>query len=392
MSATDAGGAPRAEPELQVHRDIAVYPFASLLGNARGESAHRGGPDWPDWEGNHAARFCRNGRPVDDRPEPAPIEATLDGPHAWGGPVIRHFGHMIADFSMRYGPTVAAWPEARFVVSSLRGGMGRERAPGFVHRIHAWFGIGKVRYLQVPTRIGELCVAPQGEQIGRPPSERSLDHLDALAERRLGPRDPDGRPVYVSRSRQRQPLAGEAVLDRAMEAAGARVIYPEELDLFEQLRLYRNARELIFAEGSAIHALQLLGRGLGDVTVLVRRPGRQLARDVAGRRAASTNHLEALRSFVAPLNRVGGPAVALGLGIPDARALRNALAERLPKLRDTFDIAAFNQQARKDTRRWIADLERTGQIDTPGSREAIAAGLRGIGLDRLADDAMGVPR
>ena len=44
-----------------------------------------------------------------------------------------------------------------------------------------------------------------------------------------------------------------------------------------QLQLYRRARVVIFSEGSAVHALQLLGHLDCDVVILVRRPGNQLA-------------------------------------------------------------------------------------------------------------------
>ena len=87
--------------------------------------------------------------------------------------------------------------------------------------------------------------------------------------------------VVMSRSRyaagRDQPsLKGsvaEATLDAWMQRQGAQIVYPETLPLEEQLKLLHTTQHLILAEGSALHALELVGRQPDKtVTVIARRP------------------------------------------------------------------------------------------------------------------------
>ena len=55
-------------------------------------------------------------------------------------------------------------------------------------------------------------------------------------------------------------VAGEVAFDAWMRRQGARIVYPETLPLETQLELLHTTRHLIVAEGSALHALELIGR------------------------------------------------------------------------------------------------------------------------------------
>ena len=63
-------------------------------------------------------------------------------------------------------------------------------------------------------------------------------------------------------------IAGEPYLEDVLRRSWVRVLRPETVPLAEQLRNYRAATDIVFAEGSALHALQLLGRVDADVAVL----------------------------------------------------------------------------------------------------------------------------
>ena len=63
-------------------------------------------------------------------------------------------------------------------------------------------------------------------------------------------------------------FAGEAYLEQVLERIGIGVIRPEKFSIAEQMATYRAAQTLMFAEGSALHGAQLLGRALGDVVAI----------------------------------------------------------------------------------------------------------------------------
>ena len=121
--------------------------------------------------------------------------------------------------------------------------------------------------------------------------------------------------------------------DRVKEAisiAGKRgipiveVMRPEERPLAEQLRCYATADRLLFAEGSALHGLQLLGRGLGDVAVLVRRSGSTMLAAATRARARSVAHLDVAVGLIHALEPSGRPAMNGGVAVLDERLLVRA--------------------------------------------------------------------
>lgn len=120
-------------------------------------------------------------------------------------------------------------------------------------------------------RVERLSVVGQGEQFGGAAEDWYLDQLDALMRERpisLARQE----AIYVSRAGMRfGKIAGEAYIEQLVASSGIRVVRPETLTLEDQLCAYRSADLLIFAEGSALHSLGLLGRGLAKVAVVKRR-------------------------------------------------------------------------------------------------------------------------
>lgn len=264
-------------------RDIPVAQVEELLMRWAGGSVWRGGPQAMPWHQPCAAlRHYRGDEPADD---PAQQMGAADqwpvetGRLFWCGPIVNHFGHQLGEFG------------GRILLASL------DPRPGQLLFLHpegdqsfedltpwqqAW-----IRHLNPANkpvlihggrfRARELVVIPQQQRLGCPPTPQ---HLRALG--RLG-RSPTGDEVVVlSRSRYaasrdqpslRGSVAGEAAFDEWIERRGARIVYPETLPLEKQLKLLQTTRHLIVAEGSALHALELLGRQPDKtVTVIARRP------------------------------------------------------------------------------------------------------------------------
>lgn len=261
---------------LQAYTDILVAPVQALFAAFHGGPVHQAGPLYPDFAQQGRARHWRGTAPVDVCPQP-PAEGELvdrlDGEALWGGCLVNHFGHFLAEFVHRLLPAAQARPELP-ILYVTRPGLGGEPLPGFIQAAFDHLGVaGRVRVLDRPTRVGTLWVAPQAECLGGPPP--TADYLARLAELQAAlPTVPTGEVLFVSRAGVGEGLVGEAALEDFFAALGARIYRPEQHPLAEQLATYLAHAQLVFTEGSALHGLQLLGRIPGELTVLARRPGR----------------------------------------------------------------------------------------------------------------------
>ena len=83
-------------------------------------------------------------------------------------------------------------------------------------------------------------------------------------------------------------LLGERYVEQVLAQAGFNVIRPETMSLLDQMRAYRAAEVVVFAEGSACHGVELLGTEmLGTAIMLARRE----------------DHMEVFRRVLQPRSR-----------------------------------------------------------------------------------------
>jgi Glycosyltransferase 61 len=365
-------------------RDVVVTPYTELLQYWRGLSDHKGGPAWPDWDSQTAARHCRLGKPIDIAPEPVTPVATIDGPIAWGGAAVLHFGHQIGDFSMRLLPTVRALPGVPIAFASHpRFKIAPGSPPDWFWSILDWLGVPRddAYFVSEPTLMRDLAVLPQAEQIGGPgPDAASLDMLDELVERRLGTVTRTG-TVYVSRAAQVARFAAEEHLERALSASGVTVVRPEVMPLADQLRLYASADVLIFAEGSALYGIQLLGRSVGDLVFLSRREKRWYGEASLAPRARSLTHVDATAGLVHPLRPSGEPAEEYGVTLVDPVRLLEALSDLVPNLSRHLDSDAYRRAQQEDVLRWLASLD-PSWTSSPEAMDHLLKTIRDTGAMR----------
>jgi hypothetical protein len=340
-------------------RNVIVTPTAAILHRPL-PVEFQGGPAWPDFESQRAARHLRGkeAKPFDTAPDvPAAPPAESLAEALWCGPLCPHFGHAIAD----YGGRIAVSAHLRPGLPLLFSHRGEEEAPPFFAGLLRQLGVEASRavILRRPVRVGLLHVFPQAERLQGPAPDPA--YLDLLQRHGAGDTDPElaGRTVFLSRSKVRADtligrIAGEAYLDEALRRAGVIVAYPEELPLAEQMRLYRSAGRLLFSEGSALHGLQLLGRIRAEVGVLVRRPGSRMAGNAVRPRAARLHWLEAMAGLVRGRRRDGvGFDVSRGLAVPDAAALQEVLGARFGiHLAPHWDAGEFRAAVLADLQRW----------------------------------------
>ncbi|HTT79623.1 MAG TPA: glycosyltransferase family 61 protein [Stellaceae bacterium] len=395
--------------------DVVVHPTQELPH----PTLFRGGPDWPRFEAQLLARQCwgRIPRPVDLRPHPATAEwpyfdparylnprfaprrrwrplapaarthprpAGLDRADdgIWCGPVHEHFGVMIADYATRIAASGRLDP-AMPLVFSLPPQPDAAPEP-FFWRLLDHFGVDRRRVMLIrqPIRFARLAVCPQAERPhGGAPSRRYLQLLDELSAA-SPPSDPGHPAVFVSRSRlERGNFAGESYLDAVIEAAGLRVFHPQTVDLDAQLHLYRRAPRLVFSEGSALHALQLLGHVDAEIVVLTRRPGNRLAEASLRPRARSLRYLDATRGVVHGLNRLGEESQAKGISVIDERRLLAGLRRIGIDLAPFWDPGAYAARRDADIAAWVAG--RLAAPAHPGERATVERSLAALSLRHL---------
>jgi len=145
-------------------------------------------------------------------------------------------------------------------------------------------------------------------------------------------------------------MSGESEIDAWFERSGYRVFHPEQHTIREQLAVYASAEKLVFSEGSAIHGVQLLGRNLGHVIVISRRPGRSLGFSLLNPRAQKISHIDGLRGLIAAR---GEHHAVHGFAVVDAQVLADKLyCEVGIDLRSEIDLPTFRDAQRRDFHAW----------------------------------------
>lgn len=289
---------------------------------------------------------------------------------------------MVADFGMRIAAS-SRLDETTPLVFSLSAAPGSEPPP-FFWQIIDHFGVDRARVLLIrrATRFEELGVVPQAERrFGGGPGRRHLQLMNAIAAASAPP-DRDVACVFVSRGLwPKGRFAGESYLDKVFTDAGVTVFHPETVDLQSQLRLYRRARRLIFSEGSALHALQLLGHIDADVAVLVRRPANRVASASLRPRVRSLRYIRAARGVIYGVTVSGAPQEPGGISVVDERSCIAGLQSIGIDLAGLWDSRSYAAARDDEIAAWIA--YRLATASHPGEPAMIEKRLHALSLPHL---------
>jgi hypothetical protein len=362
---------------------IVVHPSQEMLRHPAG-AFFRGGPEWPHFETQVYARHCWHWTPtpVDSRPHHSdhPIGTADQG--IWCGPISYHFGHMVADFGMRIAAS-GLLDETMPLVFSISERPDAEPPPFFWQIMdHLAVDRRRVLLLRKPTRFGRLSVLPQAERrFGGRPSRRHLRLMDAITAPQFGI-DQDLECVFVSRARwPKGRFAGESYLDEALTAAGVTVFHPESVDLHAQFQLYRRARRLIFSEGSALHALQLLGRLDAEIVILARRPWARMTAVSLRSRVPRVRYVRAARGFIYGLLSSGHRQEPAGISVlHESRCISHLRALGID-IAPFWDPRAYAKRRDAEISAWIG--HRLAFATHPRERETIERRLRALPLQHL---------
>lgn len=339
-------------PPLQSFRDV----LAGASPNRRTPNVH-----WPDFDNQIHARLWRGKQrictaiPLPDRPpnliaEPSIFVSMHDS----------HFGHFISETVPRLPQSLAEAPGLPLYFTAGKP-MTLEQAGAPFRAVLDWLDVpnDRIRFIHQPSLFKDVQIAAQAEHLEGPSvAEGYIDLLEARISGKL----PVGRAhgvTFVTRaalSGDAGRHAGEAYLVACLRELGVRVVYPEQLPLQEQLRLYAQSRHLIFSEGSAVHGRQLLGRIDHHVSILQRRGWHRMAMNQLTPRCAS-------------LTYVGTAAGTLKItdadGIPISHVMMTLY--RVPALHDHFESlgiplgrawneAHYRVQRDRDILAWVAAL------------------------------------
>ncbi len=340
-----------------------------------------GGPIWPNFDQQTWVRFCRVTKPVDRRPaDPEQAPQRLDGTYVWGGALYVHFGHLAAEGLSRVLWSRYRWPDAT-VLFSVRPDYTKDNLPEYFWTIIDWLGLprAQVRIIEQPTLVAHLGVMPQAETLRGPrPIKSYLDLLDArVAQHGLVPVPADH--LYVTRVGQiahgKSGCAGEAYLQQVLAQLGVAVMDPATAPFREQMERYAGARTLIFAEGSAVHGRQLLGRIDQTIVVLKRRLGHRTNSENCLRARVRDFRLVNAAASAAQRRKDDGASTNQALSFYDVPALLQGLASIGLDAAGLWDDRAYAVARDADVATWL------GFVDppTPGfSRELTLADARAV--------------
>lgn len=216
--------------------------------------------------------------PVDRLEVHAPPADSADCPVVAGaalyaGPYLVHFGHLLAESIHRLW-ALTVFPQLQDARIVFQAHPASPPPPTWFREAVALCGADPdaVMIVDRPTRFEQLHVPAQGRALGGALLLPGYDDLFPLV-----PIEAAGNvgTLYVSRAAHAfsGSFLGESLVERVLADAGVTVVRPETMELRTLAGLLRGAERILFAEGSAIHALELCGRIDAPAMVIARRPG-----------------------------------------------------------------------------------------------------------------------
>ena len=299
-------------------------PFLELQRGPAGGSSYKGGAIHCAETLEPALRHFRGDRCIDNPVFPSEdiLQSTplKSGNWFWCGPLCHHFGHQIADFGSRVLLSSLDWRPGFLLWMRRNHEHSSELQPWEQFILDYLNPAGKPVVIESEAiRVKNLVVYPQQARMHASPT---LAHLEALTllQLQLEPVDVAD-VVYISRS-QVAPCtnssdllgayAGELAFEHVLASKGVQVLHPENLSVKEQLKIYKSARSLIVAEGSAQHGLELLGYDQSkNVIVICRRPQKEELQLPLKARFPKTDFVEVLRTFYKAPGAVPWKALAV---------------------------------------------------------------------------------
>lgn len=397
MSLTDTNS-PAIWPPMDLYKDVVVVPRI----NASTGTTQTCGPIWPDWENQISARYCRNGLPVDEKPELSGEICVVDEPMVWAGIAHPHFGHFISEHAPRILQSVHHSTSEKFLYGFHHKSFpGLKAAPPHFLFTTEWFGLdpSRIVFCTENMHVKTLMVAPQAEQLCRPSEENTLGrltdkYLDLLDQNtaRHKLQIVSNEIVFVSRSLLPFPKAcsgGSSYLETVLRSLGVVIFHPERHSIRDQLAVYAGAKHLIFAEGSAVHGLQLLGRNNCSVSILTRRPGRKIAESNLKPRCRNLHYYGSARELLHFEGHFFSAKKLFPKPVFDLAGVFECFSNVGIDLSKSWDENAYRAALVDDLRDWIKNIRHISlkRWNAVGDQSKLYASLTEIGLEDVSQFA-----
>jgi len=259
----------------------------------------------PEQQGFRQMRYGTPCDTFDDAANPGPF---IEDTYAYAGPVTMHFGHYMAEMPHRILYTKKYFnPEQWLFISQQHSATtDYHKLLPAVREVIRFFDLppAKIKIVNQNIRVKKLLMSEQGSNLGGGPEPYYLDELSEYSPWKLNQLFKSGtshKKVYVSRSNilSGGMFLGERYFERLLEQEGFYIFRPEEFSLLQQMDIYRKADIVIFAEGSACHGLELLGREvINNCYFIARRKNSiELFKKTLQPRCLELSHLEATDSI-----------------------------------------------------------------------------------------------
>lgn len=355
---------------------------------------------WPDFDQQIHARLRRKDKPACKPPVLASGRLRIvDPPAVFVSMYDNHFGHFVAETVPRLAQSLAECPQDWPLVFSCDP---RFRAPhpsAMFRAVMDWLDVplARLRFCPEATVFRRLHIAAQAEHLGSrvPTSPRYLDLLEARVHAKLPDLPQDG-VSFISRaalSPEKGFHAAEVYLAGCLRQLGVQVVFPEELSLPEQMRIYARSKYLIFSEGSALHGRQLIGRRDQHISVLRRRFRSHLAQAQIAPRCASLRYVSCFAGALNVIGPEGRPVQHAMVSLYQPEALLAHFEEIGVPLRKLWNNAVYQHVRDQDVLRWLTrmyDPKIAHWLRPTNGPGHIHEQLEALGLGHLAQQAAAI--
>ena len=337
-------------------------------------------PDLPDrfLHAQHEGGFTRPGNSLAEveraylKSQKRPDE-HLAGHSLYGGFIFRHYGHFMAECTHRlwaYSRMPEAFDHVLFCPQTSNGDKalhGVDDLPSYVLAVFDYFDIprNKIKLVSSPIIAEKLTVPSPASRYASDGGKSTiasgyLDFLSSRAERFLGTGKSGAPKIYVSRSNylHRGGYAAENYLEKLLHEEGFMIMKPEQIPLQDQLAYFHSAEMIIFAEGSAVHTMELLGRDNRKTGVIHRRADTlPLMTSVLKPRSSSFHAFDCCTTLPALTARdKGNLGTARALSLLDGNKLANYLRRHFGLKLTNFDLNDFFRHEAADITRYLFNL------------------------------------
>jgi hypothetical protein len=369
--------------------NIPIMPIQQVLGSPFRKSEHKLGPIWPNWNEQSEVRFKRRGKLRDDVPSVSDGQqfTFVEQKLYWCGAIVSHFGHQITDFSTRIASYKNLGLDGYYAFSvSSQKQYTFDDTPAYFKEIIEWFEIPSDRLLFVnqPVLANELIVVPQQEQLPNiGPSDDYLNLLDEFILAKNVSFKKNGK-IFVSRAGQpKGVIAGEKYIESIFSDYGFEIFKPEEYSLENQLKKYLTSEIMVFSEGSALHSLQLLGRNLGTVHILERRPNLNMCKQFIKPRAIDVGY-HIVGQLLCGLKN-NKPLGTAGITVADHNKLQSFLSNVLGQ-EIIVDKIALDRSIQSDIRRFMENEVKSPRSNFEGYITSLRKTLSDAGFPECINE------